>query len=145
MLSTYYKLHNKFYTLRVFLIILGLPLYGTEPAQIAPIEEEICLHPLIKTRLLYQEGSDLSMPVLNNPEDKLELRFDYLGEPELDFAYSMVKCRYNWELNELSENEYLDGFNQVRLYQHESSRNTTRFYTHYHAVVPDEDTRLLAT
>lgn len=104
---------------------------------------EITNDPLIRTVLFYRSGWDLSMPVILMEEDELlEFRFDYLGAPEYDFNYSVAKCRYDWQINDISEHYYLEGFNDLPVHDYEPSRNTTQYYTHYSLMLPNDDLEL---
>ena len=102
--------------------------------------EEYCRVPEIRTILFYRTGWELSMPVLfTDEEELLELRFDYLGIPENNFSYSIQNCNYDWTINDIPEQYYLEGFNDVPLYDYSSSRNTTHDFIHYSVSVPGED------
>ena len=105
---------------------------------------EYCYNPNIKTILLYRSGWDLSMPVIiENEDENLELRFDYLGQPENYFSYSIKNCTFNWMINDISEHYYIEGFNETPLDDYNPSRNTTRFYMHYYTKIPSEDLKII--
>ena len=105
--------------------------------------EEYCRLPEIRTILFYRAGWELSMPVLYIDEDELlELRFDYLGIPENNFSYSIQNCNYDWTINDIPEQYYLEGFNDVPLYDYSSSRNTSHEFIHYSVSVPAEDLKI---
>jgi hypothetical protein len=107
---------------------------------------EICNSPDIRTILLYRAGWELSMPVIIMGEDEnLELRFDYLGEPEFDYSYTIQNCTYDWHINNVPEHYYLEGFNEVPIYDYSSSRNTTKYFTHYFISVPTDDLKILTS
>ncbi len=98
---------------------------------------------LFKTILFHRSGWDLSMPVLiDNEDNNLTLGFDYLGESRHDLSFSIRKCRYNWEFNDVAEQRYLSGFNDVPVYDYIVSRNTLTDYIHYEVAVPGEDLQL---
>jgi hypothetical protein len=99
---------------------------------------------LFQTILFYRTGWDLSMPILvRNEEEGLTLRFDYLGNPRHDLIYTIRNCSFDWKINDVSEHRYLEGFNEIPLYDYSMSRNTLADYAHYHTMVPDENQKLL--
>lgn len=104
------------------------------------ILKEASNYPEISTILLYRSGWELSMPVIfRNEEEKLELRFDYLGEPVNNFSYSVQNCTYDWKINDEPEHYYLEGFNDVSIYEYHPSRNTTHDYIHYVSQIPSDN------
>jgi hypothetical protein len=105
-----------------------------------------CTDENIKTVLLYKIPQDLSMPVISyNANETLRLDFDYLDKPADNYSYSIVNCMYNWDINTISENLYLEGFNNYPLNNYHSSVNTTRNYTHFTEEIPDEDLHFLSS
>lgn len=105
---------------------------------------EKCTDPQIKTILLHRTGWDLSMPVIFIRENEsLDLHFDYLGKPSIDYSYSLINCTYDWQLNDISDHHYMEGFNDVPLYDYYTSRNTTQYFTHYQAEIPNEEIKIL--
>jgi hypothetical protein len=112
-------------------------------AQQSEETQEIYSDPNIKTILFYQSGWDLSMPVIFiNENQKLSLDFDDLEASEVDFSYSVTSCTFDWKINDVSEHEYLEGINDIPIYNVRQSINTTKSYTHYSATLPNEDIQL---
>lgn len=106
--------------------------------------EEYCKDPQIKTILLHRTGWDLSMPVVYiNEDESLSLHFDYLGKPDNDYSYQLLNCTYDWQINNTAEHRYLEGFNDVPIYDYYPSRNTTRYFTHFQANIPNEELKVL--
>lgn len=136
----------KKYTIASFLFLLLTPLFQFYLYGQPLLTNEIINDPNIKTILLYKTGNDLSFPIIKlNGEETLRLDFDYLDEQGANYSYSMINCTYNWKINNISENQYMDGFNDVQINDFRSSRNTTRLYTHYSAIIPDEKLRILSS
>ncbi len=128
--------------LEVFFLLLSDSLLSQE----TNIVEEFCLDPNIHTILFYRSEKDLSMPVIFFGDDeKLCLRFDYIGEPEEDYYYSVAACSYDWQLNENPEHLYLDGFNNNLVENKYSSFNTTKYYAHFMTRIPSEDFNFLTS
>jgi hypothetical protein len=106
--------------------------------------EEVCTNSKIRTILFYRSGWDLSMPVYYlNEDESLEFRFDYLDKPEIDFAYAIRNCTYDWQINDISEHYYIEGFNDLPLDDYEPSRNTTQYFTHYSLTIPNDEIKIL--
>jgi hypothetical protein len=108
--------------------------------------KEICTLPKVKTVLFYRSGWDLSPPVyFLNENESLEFRFDYLDRPEIDFAYTIKNCTYDWQINDIPEHYFLDGFNDLAFDNYDPSRNTTCYFTHYSLIIPNENIKILSS
>lgn len=141
----YFKLQIKKYSLLLFQAIPALFLSGS-PSQAQDMEyaQDRVNDTLFRTIIFHRNNWELSMPVLVwNDEENLVLRFDYFGEARHDLSYSLKKCRYDWEINNIAEHRYLEGFNDTPIYRYESSLNTLTDYTHYQADIPGEELKLL--
>jgi hypothetical protein len=126
---------------------IGFHLFGNATVSREPefVRQE-CSDDHIKTILFYRSNQELSLPVLFHQEDeKLTLRFDYIGEPEENYSYSVTACSYDWKLNEISDHLYLDGFNDNLVENSYSSFNTTKYYKHYMTEVPSPDMEILVS
>ena len=55
----------------------------------------------------------------------------------------MLNCTFDWQINDVSEYRYIEGFNDVPIFDYYPSRNTTRFFTHYQTEIPDEEIKVL--
>lgn len=98
--------------------------------------------PYVKTVLLERLGSPMSLPVINlNSEDKLELKFDLLGEDIRTFSYKIIHCTPKWEPSSLSEGDYIDGFYTDQLSDYKHSLNTLQPYWHYRLEFPNQQMR----
>ena len=87
--------------------------------------------PYIKTVILEKQGTPLSLPVINlNSEDKLELKFDLLGDEIRTYSYKIIHCTPQWEPSILSENDYIDGFYTDQISDYKHSLNTLQPYWH---------------
>jgi hypothetical protein len=114
--------------------------------QIVNEGNEICYDPNINTILLYKTGNEMSFPILRFRENEtLSLDFDYLDENSSNYSYSVNNCMYDWKINTISDNLYIDGFNDIPINDFRSSMNTTRLYTHYSANIPNEDMEILSS
>lgn len=73
----------------------------------------------------------------------LSLSFDALNGEEADFYYKISHYNFDWTPSELSKNEYMEGFDDVRIYTYENSLNTLQIFSHYTLNIPNRDTRKL--
>ena len=69
------------------------------------------------------------------------LEFDDIIGDEADYYYVIDYYNFDWTPTQLSKNEYLDGFDDVRLVTYENSFNALQLYSHYTLKIPNEDTR----
>jgi hypothetical protein len=104
---------------------------------------EFCTDPHIRTILLHCVGWDLSMPVIHPDEnEKLILDFDYLDTLADSYSYSITNCTYDWKWSDLSEREYIEGFNDVSINEVSHSVNTTRSFTHFSTSFPNDELKI---
>lgn len=97
----------------------------------------------IKTVLLFQEGNELSQPIIELGLDKkLVLSFDDLDADVKDYRYTVIHCDAFWNNSEIQQQEYIDGFpdDEIRNYRH--SFNTIQPYTNYTLIFPTQYMRI---
>ncbi|MCW5922799.1 MAG: DUF5103 domain-containing protein [Saprospiraceae bacterium] len=108
-----------------------------------PRNESLALDDNIRSAQLYLAGAPLSLPIvdLNARDNVLILEFDHLGTDLKDYIYTIVHCNSDWQPSQLSDQEYIDGFPEDRIFDIESSINTLYQYTHYTLSLPNQNMR----
>ena len=86
-----------------------------------------------------------SYPIINlNTSDQIYIDFDKVSDDLLTrMRYKIVYCNADWTINRnLSEMEYLEGFNDNVIDDYAASFNTTVSYTHYSLKIPNNEVNL---
>ena len=73
--------------------------------------------------------------------ERLTLEFDDIIGDEEDYYYVIDYYNFDWTPTTISKNEYLEGFDNVRLVTYENSFNALQLYSHYTLQIPNEDTK----
>lgn len=75
--------------------------------------------------------------------DRLKLTFDDIRARVADYYYTIEHYDYNWVPSRLAKNEYIEGFDNIRLFNFTNSLTTLQPYTHYDLRIPNKNTRRL--
>lgn len=118
-----------------------LPLAGHIHAQYL---SERVVEPNVKTVQLFRTGWEMSEPViLLGSDEQLTLSFDELGDDAKTYHYSIVHLDAQNQPSRIDPSEYRSGFSHTPINDYTFSFNTTRSYTHYKAVFPNNDLKIL--
>ena len=99
--------------------------------------------PKIKTIQIFQRGWQMSYPIIElNSDSRVELRFDELVDDAKNYTYKIVHCNADWTKSDISEFDYLEGFQENQLENYEFSLNANIMYVHYNLEIPNEDIKL---
>lgn len=122
------------------IIILAFPVLVL--SQVNFLYEDDVYDANIKSVKFHIADLPTSMPILNlNSETLLLLTFDDLMGGDRYFAYKVIHCDKDWNPSNISELDYLDGFNDEEVENGFYSQGTRINYTNYELAIPNEDTR----
>ena len=88
-------------------------------------------------------GNQLAFPVLSvNGNEQMELSFDDLDADVKSYYYTYQLCNADWTPVQISTMDYIRGFAQNQITDYHYSSVALIRYTHYHAVLPENNSRL---
>ncbi|MBT8316532.1 MAG: DUF5103 domain-containing protein [Lutibacter sp.] len=74
--------------------------------------------------------------------ESINLSFDDLNADEHNYTYKIEHCTMDWEVSDLIESEFIQGYAEDRIRNFENSFNTLQPYTNYRVTFPNQDTKI---
>lgn len=106
-------------------------------------EFEVTPPDFIKTIQFKGSNQSLSGTPIIPLNGKLHLSFDDLTAQEADYYYTIKHFNHDWTESDLARNEYMEGFDNMRILNFFNSSNTLQSYTHYKVQFPNNNIRRL--
>lgn len=100
--------------------------------------------PDIRSPRMELNGEWGALPVMTlGSDDVISFSFDEMSHVYRRFTYRVTHCDADWVPSDISEIDYLEGFNGMPVDEWENSVNTTLLYTSYSFTIPNENVSLL--
>ncbi len=129
------------YRLVILSIYFSVFLCFTNKAISQDIQYTKTYDPSVETVLLNKTSESTDpVPMLNlNSNEQLQLSFDQLKPTNEYLQYTFIHCNANWEVSNMSQNEYLQGTYAGNIEDIEFSTNTYQKYVSYTCKFPSNE------
>lgn len=126
----------------ILVLQISLPEFSTAQNDGEVFTDKIFI-PNIHTVQLYLDPLVLTDPVISlNSPLQLHLAFDDLDPEKKDYYFTVIQCNYDWSPSELSNFDYVSGFNVQEIRDYKFSFNTNQTFIHYSLLFPNADFRI---
>ena len=128
----------------IFFCLFSFFLYSANCFAQITYENKI-IWPTIHSLELTPENWPLSYPIIHlNSDEKLKLSFDDLDSTQTvkHFSYTLIHCTQNWQPSDLLKMDYIEGFEDQQINNHEFSQNTFCKYINYSVIFPNDDIKI---
>lgn len=95
----------------------------------------------IKSVRFYLGDSEIAQPIIElGSTGPLILEFDDMDGAPIDYYYKVIHCNANWTPSEdIDAIDYINGYQENRFFDYETSFNTRTSYVHYELKIPNDD------
>ena len=125
---------------KLFSIIYGLLIFNCSFSQEIIQTNDYVFVENIKSVKFFAGSNPLSYPV-SNLEGSIPLYFEFddTDGDSKSYFYKIIHCDMNWNVSDLNESDFLNGYNGVEIQNVENSVFTLRQYTNYKLRLPNKD------
>ena len=98
--------------------------------------------PFIKSIRLFPANDPQAPPIVKLGGNPLVLLFDDLTAVFQNYTYTIIHCNADWTPSDLLKAEYIDGFQEYFINDHEFAFNTFVPYVNYRLTIPNKNMRI---
>jgi len=126
--------------MRIWIVLIIMVLAQNLTSQDEIIYEDHVYLEHIKSVKFHHNRLITSYPIIDlNSGGRLILTFDDILGGDRDYTYKIIHCDKDWNPSDLTEMDYLTGFNDEEIRDYEYSLGTKVDYTNYSLALPNRE------